>query len=58
MDAAVETGAEKGVMLADSPDDPERWGEEPIRAAVRESVGRPTEYGAECGFEVVAEDLK
>lgn len=58
VDAATEMGAEKGVMHAGSLAEPERWGEEPIRAAIRESVRRLIEYGSENGFEVVAENLK
>lgn len=58
VDAAVEMGAEKGIMHALSMAEPERWGEEPIRAGIRESVRRLTEYGIERDFEVVVENSK
>ncbi|ELZ85081.1 hypothetical protein C453_10885 [Haloferax elongans ATCC BAA-1513] len=58
IDVAVEMGAEKGVIHADSLARPGRIGEEPIREGIRNTVRRMTDYGAERGFEVVTENLK
>lgn len=58
VDAAVEMGAEKGVIHAHSLAEPDRWGEEPIREGIRRTVRRLTEYGARRDFEVVAENMK
>ncbi|WP_439026515.1 sugar phosphate isomerase/epimerase family protein [Haloarchaeobius sp. DT45] len=58
VDAAIEMGADRGVMHAGSLAEPERWGEQPIREGIRDSVRRLTEYGIDRGFEVVGENLK
>lgn len=58
VDAAVEMGAEKGVMHALSLAEPERWGREPILDAIRQSVQRLTAYGIDRDFEVVVENMK
>jgi sugar phosphate isomerase/epimerase len=58
VDAAAEMGADRAVMHAGSFAEPERWGERPIRDAVRAAVDRITTYGETAGVEVVAENLK
>jgi len=58
IDAALEMGAEKGVIHAGSLAEPERWGEEAIIETIQDTAARLTAYGDERGFEVVVENLK
>lgn len=58
IDAAVEFGAEKGVLHARSLARPFHWEESTVVDAVHESVRRLDEYAEERGFSVCAENLK
>ena len=58
IDAAVEFGAEKGVLHARSLARPFHWEESTVVDAVHESVRRLDEYAEKRGFTVCAENLK
>jgi sugar phosphate isomerase/epimerase len=55
--AAADLGAEKGVLHPESAAWGVAWDEEAVRGHIDASVQELTEYGAERGFEVCAENL-
>lgn len=58
IDAAVEMGADRGVMHATSRAHPAKWTGEEIRPAVYESVRRVDDHARDRGFTLAVENVK
>lgn len=58
VDAACETGADRGVFHARSLAHPKKWSHEQVRGLVVDSVAEVADRAADRGFEACAENLK